>query len=81
MEKTFSVTVTELHEDDLETVIEEFTDLDGVTEEEACTRAEEIMFGIAEEGEPDSVYRIDVHDVDEDGPYIYETLWAKRSGE
>ena len=78
MENTFSVTVREYQEDDLQEPVDEYTDLDGVSEEEARTRAEDLMHAVREEGISGSLYRIDVHDVDEDGRYVYETLWARK---
>lgn len=77
MKATFSVTVEEFNED-LSARVSEFTELEGVSEEEARLSAEDLMHAVGEEGNRESTYRISVHESDEAGVWVCETLWAKR---
>jgi len=77
MKATYKVTVEEFSEG-LDARVGEFTELEGVSEEEAHVRAEDLMHAVGEEGNRDSTYRISVHEVDEDGAWVCEALWATR---
>lgn len=77
MKATFRVTVEE-HSADFSSRIREYTELEGVTEDEAHTRAEDVMHTVVEQADPSSNYRITVVRCDEHGEWVSEALWAKR---